>query len=72
MDEKVVFLLSSFTLTTCPPSDRETEAVMKEIFDTGFRDCTVLAVMHRLKHVMRYEVVALLGDGKLLEMGESA
>ncbi|KAI8231960.1 ABC transporter [Colletotrichum sp. SAR 10_86] len=47
--------------------DSETEAIMQDIVDSDFRDCTVLAVMHRLKHVTHYDKVALLGDGKLLE-----
>ncbi|KAJ0271195.1 hypothetical protein CBS470a_013231 [Colletotrichum nupharicola] len=47
--------------------DSETEAIMQNIVDSDFRDCTVLAVMHRLKHVTHYDKVALLGDGKLLE-----
>ncbi|WYZ45022.1 hypothetical protein EsH8_VIII_000338 [Colletotrichum jinshuiense] len=52
--------------------DSETESVMQDIVDNEFRDCTVLAVMHRLKHVFRYNTVALLGDGELLEIGEPA
>ncbi|KDN69811.1 putative ABC transporter [Colletotrichum sublineola] len=50
--------------------DAETEAVMQDVVDNAFRDCTVLAVMHRLKHVSRYDVVVLLGDGEVLEVGE--
>lgn len=42
---------------------------MQDVVDIEFRDCTVLAVMHRLKHVSRYDKVALLGDGQLLEYG---
>ncbi|KAI0126998.1 ABC transporter [Xylariales sp. AK1849] len=47
--------------------DSETEAIMQDIIDTIFRDCTVLAVMHRLTHVTRYDKVALLDDGHLVE-----
>ncbi|KAI0126762.1 ABC transporter [Xylariales sp. AK1849] len=47
--------------------DTETEGIMQEIIDTEFKGCTVLAVMHRLKHVTRYDKVALLGNGILLE-----
>lgn len=47
--------------------DGETEAIMQDIIDTTFRDCTVLAVMHRLTHVTRYDKVALLDDGHLME-----
>ncbi|KAJ0350144.1 hypothetical protein COL154_013387 [Colletotrichum chrysophilum] len=50
--------------------DSETEAVMQDVVDNEFRDCTVLAVMHRLKHVSRYDAVVLLGDGEVLETGE--
>ncbi|KAF6834852.1 ABC transporter [Colletotrichum musicola] len=49
--------------------DGDTESVMQDVVDAEFRDCTVLAVMHRLKHVSRYDKVALLGDGQLLEYG---
>ncbi|KAK1984954.1 ABC transporter [Colletotrichum cereale] len=52
--------------------DTETESAMQDIVDTEFGDCTVLAVMHRLKHVSRYDKVALFGDGELLEFGEPA
>ncbi|KZL84689.1 abc transporter [Colletotrichum incanum] len=47
--------------------DPETESVMQNIVDSEFGDCTVLAVMHRLTHVARYDKVALFGDGELLE-----
>lgn len=40
---------------------------MQEIVDSEFRDCTVLAIMHRLKHVSRYDKVALLENGTLVE-----
>ncbi|OLN87448.1 Canalicular multispecific organic anion transporter 2-like protein 2 [Colletotrichum chlorophyti] len=52
--------------------DAETESAMQNIVDTEFRDCTVLAVMHKLKHTVRYDKVALISDGKLLEFGEPA
>ncbi|KAJ0328741.1 hypothetical protein COL922a_013065 [Colletotrichum nupharicola] len=52
--------------------DSETEAVMQDVVDNEFRDCTVLAVMHRLKHVSRYDAVVLLGDGEVLETGETS
>ncbi|KAM0245872.1 hypothetical protein ACHAQJ_010417 [Trichoderma viride] len=47
--------------------DNETEAIMQEIIDTEFKECTVLAVMHRLEHIRRYDKAALFGNGKLLE-----
>ncbi|UKZ81279.1 hypothetical protein TrVFT333_009051 [Trichoderma virens FT-333] len=47
--------------------DNETETIMQEIIDTQFKECTVLAVMHRLQHIRRYDKAAVFGDGKLLE-----
>ncbi|EHK17094.1 uncharacterized protein TRIVIDRAFT_195099 [Trichoderma virens Gv29-8] len=47
--------------------DNETETIMQEIIDTQFKECTVLAVMHRLQHIRRYNKAAVFGDGKLLE-----
>lgn len=40
---------------------------MQDIIDTTFKDCTVLAVMHRLTHITRYDRVALLDNGHLME-----
>lgn len=40
---------------------------MQDIIDTTFKDCTVLAVMHRLTHITRYDKVALLDNGHLME-----
>ncbi|KAK3332944.1 P-loop containing nucleoside triphosphate hydrolase protein [Cercophora scortea] len=47
--------------------DSETEAIMQDIIDTAFKDCTVIAVMHRLTHVFRYGKVAVLDGGHLVE-----
>ncbi|KAK9802300.1 putative ABC transporter [Seiridium cardinale] len=47
--------------------DSDTESIMQDIIDTVFKDCTVLAVMHRLPYITRYDRVALLGKGVLEE-----
>lgn len=52
--------------------DSETEAVMQDIIDTIFKDCTVLAVMHRLDHVNRYDKVMVMVNGAVVEYGEPA
>ncbi|KAI0170239.1 ABC transporter [Pestalotiopsis sp. NC0098] len=52
--------------------DSETETIMQDIIDTVFRDCTVLAVMHRLTHIGRYDKVALLDHGHLMEFDAPA
>lgn len=43
---------------------------MQDIIDTEFKDTTVLAVMHRLNHVKKYDRVAVLDQGRLVEYGE--
>lgn len=52
--------------------DEATEAIMQDIIDTEFRNCTVLAVMHRLKHVAKYDKVALLDGGLVAEFDAPA
>lgn len=40
---------------------------MQGIIDTTFKDSTVIAVMHRLGHIARYDKVAVLDAGHLVE-----
>ena len=49
--------------------DADTEELMQQVVDKEFRACTVLAVMHRLAHVSRYDRVVLMDTGKVLEEG---
>ena len=52
--------------------DSSAAATLQEIVDDEFRGCTVLAIMHKLDFVSHYDVVALLGNGTLLEFGETS
>ena len=47
--------------------DAETEAIMQAVVDAGFRDTTVVAVMHRFTYIERYDRVAVMKDGRLVE-----
>ena len=47
--------------------DWETEATMQAIIEQGFASQTVLSVMHRLRYIERYDRVALLKQGRLVE-----
>ncbi|KAL4796747.1 hypothetical protein BDV19DRAFT_387940 [Aspergillus venezuelensis] len=47
----------------------ETEDIMQDAIDTKFTSHTVLAVMHRLRHIERYDRVAVLEKGVLVEFG---
>ncbi|ORY57857.1 P-loop containing nucleoside triphosphate hydrolase protein, partial [Pseudomassariella vexata] len=51
--------------------DSDTEAIMQDMIDTGFKQCTVLAAMHRVKHIAMYEKVALLDNGVLADFDET-
>lgn len=42
---------------------------MQEIIDTEFKHATVISILHRLEHVRRYDKVALIDHGQLLEFG---
>lgn len=50
--------------------DHDTERLMQEIIDTEFKHTTVLAIMHRLDHLTKYDKVALLENGELVEFDE--
>lgn len=52
--------------------DDVTERTMQGIIDNDFRGSTVLAVMHRLRYVAKYDRVALLDAGVLMEVGKPA
>lgn len=47
--------------------DATTEAIMQEVIDTNFAHYTILAVVHRLGYVRRFDKVALLHGGELAE-----
>ncbi|OAA38788.1 ABC transporter [Cordyceps fumosorosea ARSEF 2679] len=47
--------------------DSKMEALMQDIIDDVFKSCTVVAVMHRLSYITRYDKVAVLDEGQLME-----
>ncbi|KAH8900775.1 P-loop containing nucleoside triphosphate hydrolase protein [Thozetella sp. PMI_491] len=47
--------------------DDHTEAIMQDIIDTEFRDCTVISVLHRFTYIDHFDKVAVLKAGKLVE-----
>lgn len=42
---------------------------MQEVIDREFAQQTVIAVMHRLRYIERYDRVALLKHGEMIECG---
>jgi ATP-binding cassette subfamily C (CFTR/MRP) protein 1 len=47
--------------------DANTQALVQNIIDVEYKDCTVLAVIHRLDLIQKYDKVALLDSGVLVE-----
>ncbi|EGZ74846.1 P-loop containing nucleoside triphosphate hydrolase protein [Neurospora tetrasperma FGSC 2509] len=50
--------------------DEKTEAVMQQVIDTEFKEHTVIAVVHRLTYIERFDLVAVLKSGEMVEFGE--
>ncbi|KAF2659533.1 P-loop containing nucleoside triphosphate hydrolase protein [Lophiostoma macrostomum CBS 122681] len=49
--------------------DRETDALMQRVVREEFEGKTVVCIAHRMETVLDYDVVVVLGDGKVVEMG---
>ena len=43
---------------------------MQDIIDRQFASYTILSVMHRLDHVCKYDKVALMEAGEVVEFGD--
>ncbi|KAJ5580349.1 ABC transporter integral membrane type 1 [Penicillium hetheringtonii] len=52
--------------------DRKTEEMMQEVLETEFSSHTVLSVLHRLRYIYRYDRVAVLDGGVLVEFDTPA
>lgn len=50
--------------------DDDTAAMMQEVIDSDFKNTTVLAIMHRLDHIEKYDKVLLLEQGELMEFDD--
>jgi ATP-binding cassette subfamily C (CFTR/MRP) protein 1 len=52
--------------------DDVTESVMQDVIDNDFRPQTVLAVVHRLRFIERFDKVAVLDKGVVVEFDSPA
>lgn len=49
--------------------DDQTQGLMQSIIDSDFNNTTVLAILHRMEHIQKYDKVALFDHGRMLEFG---
>ena len=49
--------------------DVETDAELRKVLRDELRGCTVLEVVHRVEMVQDYDVVVVLQDGEVAEVG---
>lgn len=50
--------------------DSESEGLIEELVESEFKGTTVLSVMHRLSHVMKYDKVLVMDKGRVVEFGK--
>ncbi|CCC10044.1 hypothetical protein SMACR_02623 [Sordaria macrospora] len=50
--------------------DEKTEKVMQEVIEGEFAEHTVIAVVHRLTYIERFDLVAVLKGGEMVEFGK--
>ncbi|KAL3470131.1 putative ABC transporter [Aspergillus californicus] len=55
-------------VTSCV--DPETESLIQQVIDEGFRAHTVLSIAHRLNTIMGFDKVVVLDQGRVVEYGD--
>ncbi|VUC23924.1 unnamed protein product [Clonostachys rosea] len=52
--------------------DAESDAIMQSVVREAFSDCTVIAVVHRIKTILDFGMAAVLDRGEVVELGRPA
>lgn len=50
--------------------DVHTDELMQRVIREAFSDCTVIAVAHRLRTIVDFDKVVVLGAGRIIESGD--
>ncbi len=65
LKKSTILLLDEATASV----DQATDEFIQERIRVDFKDCTVIAIAHRLETIMDYDKVLVLGGGRILEYG---
>lgn len=60
-----IVLMDEFTSSM----DHETEMIVRQIIKDDFRDKTVIEVIHRLEHIISFDLVVVIDKGRIVESG---
>lgn len=58
---------TGFDLTSLGSVDPQTESIMQKVIDTEFGDRTVISIIHQYTYIDRFDRIAVLQNGKLIE-----
>ena len=50
--------------------DNQTNAMVQEVIRDHFASWTVISISHRLHDVMGYDLIVVIGDGRVVEVGQ--
>ncbi|KAJ3652708.1 hypothetical protein Zmor_018650 [Zophobas morio] len=50
--------------------DSDTEVLIQKIISEIFAECTVIAIMHKLRHILDFDLVLVLDKGVIIESGD--
>uniref|UniRef100_A0A0N4ZVZ5 ABC transmembrane type-1 domain-containing protein n=1 Tax=Parastrongyloides trichosuri TaxID=131310 RepID=A0A0N4ZVZ5_PARTI len=51
--------------------DEQTDAIVQEVVNTTFQNCTLLLIAHRLGSVLNMDKILYMGDGKIIEFDKT-
>lgn len=60
-----ILLMDEFTSSM----DHETEILVRDVLDRELADKTVIEVLHRLEHILEFDLVVVMDRGRIVESG---